>query len=125
MGNGDKKFTKDHEWLSQEGDIFVCGITDHAQEMLTEIVFVELPETGENVDVGDRVAVVESVKAVSDVFSPASGEIIEVNTKLEDTPELLNSDPYGEGWIFKIKTEDDLDELMNSGEYTDFINSGA
>jgi len=96
------KYTKTHEWIDvQDTYAGVCGITDHAQEMLTDIVFVELPEVGIEVKAGEQVAVVESVKAVSDVYAPISGRITEVNKLLEDKPELLNSDPYGEGWIYK------------------------
>ncbi|TAL39962.1 MAG: glycine cleavage system protein GcvH [Spirochaetes bacterium] len=114
------KYTKEHEWLRMDGDfIAVCGITDHAQEMLTDIVFVELPEKGLDLEKGEQAAVVESVKAVSNIYAPVSGKVIEVNTILEDSPELVNSDPYGEGWIFKleIKGAAELDDLLNADDY--------
>lgn len=123
----DLKYTKSHEWIRLEDEFTgICGITDHAQEMLTDIVFVELPETETEVNDGDQIAVVESVKAVTDVFTPVTGTIKEVNSALEDSPELVNSDPYGEGWLFKIdiKKKDDLDELMDSDAYDEFVESG-
>lgn len=121
------KYTKDHEWLkSDDSFTAVCGITDHAQELLTDIVFVELPDIDMDVKKGDRVAVVESVKAVSDVYAPVSGRIIEVNRPLEDSPELINTDPYGEGWIFKmeISKKDELDELMSAEKYNSHVEAG-
>lgn len=121
------KYTKEHEWIRMEDEfIGACGITDHAQEMLTDIVFVELPNVNTEVSKGEQVAIVESVKAVSDVYSPVSGRIVEVNSALEDSPELINSDPYGEGWIFKIelKHPNELDELMSDTTYSEFVESG-
>lgn len=121
------KYTKTHEWIDvQDTYAGVCGITDHAQEMLTDIVFVELPEVGIEVKAGEQVAVVESVKAVSDVYAPISGRITEVNKLLEDKPELLNSDPYGEGWIYKIDIKDkyELDELMDAATYAEHVAQG-
>lgn len=121
------KYTKTHEWIDmQDTYVGVCGITDHAQEMLTDIVFVELPEVGIEVKAGEQVAVVESVKAVSDVYAPVSGRITEVNKLLEDKPELLNSDPYGEGWIYKIDIKDkyELDELMDAAAYAEHVAQG-
>ena len=121
------KYTKTHEWIDvQDTYAGVCGITDHAQEMLTDIVFVELPEVGIEVKAGEQVAVVESVKAVSDVYAPVSGRITEVNKLLEDKPELLNSDPYGEGWIYKIDIKDkyELDELMDAAAYAEHVAQG-
>lgn len=122
------KYTKEHEWvlLDDDGLTYTCGITDHAQEMLTDIVFVELPEKGMEVKKGDRLAVVESVKAVSDVYAPLSGEVIEVNKSLEEAPELLNSDPYGDGWICKIsvKNPSEIDELLSSNEYESYVEAG-
>jgi glycine cleavage system H protein len=119
----DLKYTKEHEWAKMEGDIATVGITDHAQELLTDIVFVELPEIGKTVTRGDSLAVVESVKSVSDVFSPVSGEVIEVNRVLEESPELVNRDAYGRGWIAKVRVSDkgELDALMGSEEYDLFI----
>jgi glycine cleavage system H protein len=122
------RYTKDHEWIKLEDEFTgLCGITDYAQEMLTDIVFVELPEKGDEVKQGQQIAVVESVKAVSDVYSPVSGKITEVNLKLEDAPELLNTDPYGEGWIFKIDVskKSDIDDLMDSKAYTEHVESGG
>ncbi len=116
----DIRYTKDHEWVRMDGDfIAVCGITDHAQEMLTDIVFVELPEAGIEFSRGERVATVESVKAVSNIYAPVSGKVIEVNTALENAPELVNSDPYGEGWIFKLEVKSalELESLLDAAAY--------
>jgi len=122
----DLKYTKDHEWIRMEDEFTgICGITDHAQEMLTDIVFVELPDPDTETDQGEQVAVVESVKAVSDVFSPVSGRITGVNTSLEDQPELINTDPYGDGWLFRIevKSPSELDRLMDPDEYSVYVES--
>lgn len=116
----DRIYSKDHEWLKDNGDgTATVGITDYAQEMLTDIVFVELPEIGRKVAQGEAIAVVESVKSVSDVYAPASGEIVETNKVLEETPELINKDAFGEGWIAKIKPSDkeELKSLMGADEY--------
>jgi glycine cleavage system H protein len=116
----DRIYSKDHEWLKDNGDgTALVGITDYAQEMLTDIVFVELPEIGKKVAQGEVMAVVESVKSVSDVYAPASGEIVETNKVLEETPELINKDAFGEGWIAKIKLSDkeELKSLMGADEY--------
>ena len=122
------KYSKDHEWIAVDDEALngTCGITDHAQEMLTDIVFVELPEKGTEVEKGVRVAVVESVKAVSDVYAPVSGVITEVNSELENSPELINSDPYSDGWIFKIsiKNTGELDDLMDADAYEAHAASG-
>lgn len=121
------KYTKTHEWIEVQDDyIGICGITDHAQQMLTDIVFVELPQAGIEVKAGEQVAVVESVKAVSDVYSPVTGRIVEVNKTLEDSPDVLNSDPYGKGWIFTIEIKDkrELDELMDASSYAEHVASG-
>jgi glycine cleavage system H protein len=123
----DLKYSKDHEWIRMEDDFnATCGITDHAQEMLTDIVFVELPEVGMDIGAGEQVAVVESVKAVSNVYSPVSGRVSEVNAALEESPELVNSDPYGGGWIFKleVKNKAELDDLMNAEKYSEHVQSG-
>ncbi len=123
----DLKYTPDHEWIFMEDDFNgTCGITDYAQEMLTDIVFVELPEIGFQVKKGDPVAVVESMKAVSDVFAPVSGRITEVNTDLEDSPALVNTSPYTAGWIFKIEIRDknELDDLMDADSYQEYLDSG-
>ncbi len=116
----DKLYSKDHEWVKDNGDGTVAvGITDYAQEMLTDIVFVELPPIGKKVAQGEPVAVVESVKSVSDVYAPVSGEVIDVNKALEETPELINQDAFGQGWIAKLKlvNADELKSLMNAADY--------
>lgn len=117
------KFTKDHEWLSIDGDIATVGITDHAQNALGDIVFVELPEVGATYTQGDDAAVVESVKAASDVYAPVTGEVTEVNVELESDPSLVNSSAADAGWFFKIKLADaaELDELMDEDDYADMI----
>ncbi|HMA59774.1 MAG TPA: glycine cleavage system protein GcvH [Halanaerobiales bacterium] len=116
-------YTENHEWISVDGKDAVVGITDHAQEELGDIVFVELPSVEEEVDQFEEFGVIESVKAVSDVFMPASGVIVEVNEELMDRPELINEDPYGSGWLIKIeiKDKDELEELMDSTEYEAFL----
>jgi len=113
------KYSKDHEWIKEDGENIIVGITDFAQKQLTDIVFVELPEKGKQVEKDKQMAVVESVKSVSDVFAPVSGEVVEVNDKLVDNPETINNDPYGEGWFVKIKVSDksELDGLMSSEQY--------
>ena len=117
------KFTEDHEWISIEGDVGTVGITDHAQEQLGEVVFVETPEVGKTYDKGDAGGVVESVKAASEIYVPVSGEILEVNEALADAPDTVNSDPTGAGWFFKIKLSDmgQLDLLMDGDAYAAFI----
>lgn len=114
------KYASSHEWVRNEGDgVVTVGITEHAQDLLGDMVFVELPEVGETADAGDDVAVAESVKAASDIYSPVTGEIVEVNEALEDAPELVNSDPYGDGWMFKVKLSDaaELDGLLDAEGY--------
>ncbi len=113
------KYTKDHEWAKEEDGKIRVGITDHAQKELGDIVFVELPEVGKKVKKGEQVATVESVKAVGEVYAPVSGEVVEVNTSLESSPELVNKDPYGEGWIFVLKVDDPaaLDALLDAAGY--------
>lgn len=104
------RYAASHEWIRDEGDgIYTVGITEHAQELLGDMVFVDLPEVGDNVSAGDDVAVAESVKAASDIYAPIAGEIMAVNEELEDSPELVNSDPYGDGWLFKIKADDETE----------------
>jgi len=117
----DLKYTKEHEWVRIEGDVATFGVSDHAQEALGDIVFVELPEVGRTVDAAEAYAVVESVKAVSDVYAPVAGEIIEVNEQLESEPEKVNTEPYGRGWIAKVKMSGNADELMSDDEYTTFL----
>lgn len=115
------KFTEDHEWLKIEGGVATIGITEHATEQLGDLVFVELPETGTEFAQGDTAATLESVKAASDVYAPLSGEIIEINSALEDQPELVNTDPYGDGWLFRIQISDtdELDELLDAEAYAE------
>lgn len=117
------KFTKDHEWLIDDSSVYVVGITDYAQESLGDVVYVELPEVGASVTQGEAVAVVESVKAASDIYSPLTGEIVEVNEILVDSPELVNESPQDEGWFFKIepKNLEELDDCMDEEEYQEFI----
>jgi glycine cleavage system H protein len=117
------KFTEEHEWLLVEGETVVVGITEHASEQLGDVVFVELPEVGATVTKDEEVAVIESVKAASDILAPVDGEIVEVNEAVVKTPGLVNEDPTGDGWFFKMKIEDlsALDEFMDESEYKDFI----
>ncbi len=117
------KYAKEHEWLRIEGDEAVFGISAHAQEALGDIVFVELPEVGRSFDSEESIGVVESVKAVSDVYAPVAGEITGINEALESSPELVNSDPYGKGWIarFKLAEGADLSELMDAGAYQAYL----
>jgi glycine cleavage system H protein len=120
----DRLYSRDHEWVKDNGDgTAIIGITDYAQEMLTDIVFVELPEIGKKVTKGEPVAVVESVKSVSDVYSPIGGEVLAVNKKLEDAPELINEDAFGEGWIVKMRLSDagELKTLLNAADYEQLI----
>lgn len=122
MGNNvpqDLRYTKSHEWVKVEGENCTIGITDHAQEMLGDIVFVDLPATDTKVTAGGECGAIESVKAASDLFCPIAGTIIEVNEKLEASPNLVNSDPYGDGWLFKLKLDavTDVDSLMTAEEY--------
>ncbi len=124
----DLRYTKSHEWVRDEGDGTVTvGITDHAQEQLGDMVFVELPEVGTGFAAGDACAVVESVKAASDVYAPVDGEITEVNDALADSPELVNQDPYGDGWLFKMKPAEAaaLDELMDAEAYAAWLEEEA
>jgi glycine cleavage system H protein len=120
----DRKYTKEHEWAKPNGDgTATMGITDHAQELLTDVVYVELPAVGRKAQQMQPIAVVESVKSVSDIFAPVSGEVTAVNEALEATPELINKDAYGEGWIAKIKMDEpsQLDGLMTAEAYEEYI----
>ncbi len=118
----DTKFSKDHEWVRLEGGTATVGITDHAQNALGDVVFVDLPEIGREVSVGEAIAVVESVKAASDVYAPLTGRVVEVNSALVDNPALINSEPTGEGWFFKIELTGALpDDLMDEGAYAAFV----
>jgi glycine cleavage system H protein len=122
----DLKYTKEHEWvrLEEDGTVTV-GITDHAQELLGDLVFVELPEVGANLGAGSECAVVESVKAASDVYSPLTGEVTAVNANLGETPEVINADPYGAGWVFRLRPADagELDELLDAEGYAGVLES--
>ena len=115
----DLYYAKTHEWVRLDDGVAVVGITDFAQNQLSDVTFVELPEVGSEVSAGDEVAVVESVKAASDIYAPISGVIVEVNSSLEDSPEAINNAPYEEGWLFKIEPlkEEDVDNLMSDEEY--------
>jgi glycine cleavage system H protein len=117
------KYTEDHEWLRVEGDLVVVGITEHAAEQLGDVVFVELPEPEAMVAKGDEIVVIESVKAASDIAAPVDGEIVEVNTALIDKPALVNEDPTGEAWFFKMKVDDlsVLDDFLTEDEYAELI----
>jgi len=117
------RYTEDHEWIRAEGDVAVVGITDYAQEQLGDVVYVELPEVGRTVKKGDEAAVVESVKAASEIYAPVSGTITARNEALTDNPELINTDPYGEGWLVEIEPsgEVDLDELLDALAYEELI----
>ena len=116
-------FTREHEWIKVDGDTATVGITDHAQEALGDIVFTEVPEAGKQLSKGQDAAVVESVKAASDVYSPVSGEVVEGNQAVIDDPSLVNSDPEGAGWFFRIKLSDngELDGLMDEGAYRQWV----
>ena len=118
------KYTTSHEWVRNDGDgIVTVGITEHAQELLGDMVFVELPEVEDEVSTGDDVAVAESVKAASDIYAPVTGQVLEVNEDLEDSPELVNSDAFGDGWLFKLKVEDmgELESLLDAEGYANSI----
>ena len=119
----DLKYDKEHEWVRVAGDIATIGISDFAQDQLGEVVYVDMPSVGDEVVAGETFGEVESVKSVSELFSPLTGEIVEVNDGLSDTPETINEDPYSDGWILKVKMSDtaELDELMSADEYEAFI----
>ena len=119
---GELKYTKEHEWLRQEEDGSVTiGITDHAQGALGDLVYVELPEVGQDVESGGEMAVVESVKAASDVYAPISGSVLAVNEVLSDDPEKINADPYGDGWIVRLQPADDASDTMDPNAYQAFL----
>jgi glycine cleavage system H protein len=117
------KYAKTHEWVRVEGDIAIVGITDHAQHELTDVVYVEIPAVGSHVEAGKECAVVESVKAASDIYAPVSGDLVAVNEELSQAPELLNQDPYDKGWMFKIKMSDtgELNQLLSPDDYAHHI----
>jgi glycine cleavage system H protein len=124
MNPADRRYSKQHEWVRPDGGTATVGITDFAQDQLTDIVFVELPELGRKVQAGDPTAVLESVKSVSDVFAPVAGEVVEVNKALETHPEYVNESPYERGWIFKLKTAGALPaDLMDEKAYQAFLDS--
>ena len=117
------RYTKEHEWIRLDGDTAVVGITEHAQSQLGDVVFVELPEVGKSFAAGDEAAVVESVKAASEVYAPASGEVVAVNDALADTPATVNADAEGKGWFLKLKLKDpaELEKLMTAEQYKDYV----
>jgi glycine cleavage system H protein len=119
----DAKYSEEHEWVAVDGDTGTVGISNYAQEQLGDVVFIELPDVGATVEKGGEIAVVESVKAASEIYSPVSGEILEANAALNETPEMVNSDAEGAGWIYKIKIADpgELDALMDAEAYAEFI----
>ncbi len=119
----DLLYTKEHEWVKVDGDVVTVGITDYAQDQLGDIIYVELPEVGRKVKQMEAVATVEAVKTAADVYSPVSGEVVETNAKLSEKPELLNQDPYGEGWMFKVRLEnpEELKGLLSPEEYRKLI----
>jgi glycine cleavage system H protein len=121
----DLRYTKDHEWIRVQGDVGTVGITDHAQEELGDIVYVELPKAGAKLEQSATFGSVESVKAVSDIYSPVSGEVTEANSALADAPEKVNDDPYGEGWIMKLRlsTPQQVESLMTSAQYQEYVES--
>lgn len=122
----DLKYTRAHEWVRVEDDSTITiGVTDHAQAQLGDLVFVEVPEVGQSLGAGDAAAVVESVKAASDVYAPVAGEVIAANEQLDESPELVNNDPFGEGWIYQMRIEnpDALEELMSAADYEAFAES--
>tara|TARA_Y100001935_G_scaffold98158_1_gene81556 strand:- start:324 stop:707 length:384 start_codon:yes stop_codon:yes gene_type:complete len=117
------KFTKDHEWLNIQEDLSIVGITDYAQSQLGDIVFVEMPQVSTKIATSESFGAIEAVKTVADLFAPVSGEVIEINDNLDSNPDLVNSDPYDEGWIVKLKIDnnDEINELMNYDEYQEYI----
>ncbi len=117
------RYNSSHEWIRLDGDTATVGITDHAQAELTDVVFVELPSVGRAVDMGDPTAVVESVKAASDIYAPVSGEVVEINPAVEADPSLVNTDPYGNGWLFKLRVKNaaDVAGLLDAAAYTALI----
>ncbi len=120
------KYSKEHEWVKVENNIAVIGITDYAQEQLGDVVYVELPEVGTQISQFDVCGTIESVKTVSDLYVPVSGEVVKINEELDDTPELINSEPYGAGWILEVQLQDSggLDKLMSSDNYEAFVEEG-
>jgi glycine cleavage system H protein len=117
------KYAKTHEWVRMEGDVAVIGVSDYAQHLLSDVVYVELPEVGDTLTKGESLGTVESVKAAEDAYAPVSGEVIEVNTELEDNPEWINEDPYGKAWLVKVTPSDagELDDLMDVTVYEKYV----
>lgn len=117
------RYSKSHEWVRIEGDLATCGVTEYAQEALGDVVYVDLPEVGDTFDRDGELGEIESVKAVSAIYSPITGEVIEVNEELDDAPEKVNADPYGDGWLFQLKvaSADEVDQLMDAGAYEAFL----
>lgn len=122
----DRKYAMTHEWVKQEGDLLVIGISDYAQDQLGDVVFVELPEVGKTLDAGSAIGVVESVKAASDIFTPVGGKVEAANTKLTESPELLNKDPLGEGWLIKLRPSNlsEMGSLLDAATYQKKIEAG-
>lgn len=123
----DSRYAKSHEYIHVEGEVGTIGITEYAQKELGDVVFVELPQVGTQLEAGDELGSIESVKAVSELFSPVTGEVVEVNDKLADKPDLVNTDPYGDGWMIRVKVSDpsELDALMTSEEYDEYCEKEA
>jgi glycine cleavage system H protein len=121
------RYTRSHEWVSLEGNAATVGLSDHAQKEITDVVFVDPPKVGRKVAKGEAVAVVESVKAAFDVYSPVSGEVVETNGELSQNPAVVNQDPHGKGWFFKVKAADpkEVDSLMDWGQYQDFLKTAV
>jgi glycine cleavage system H protein len=119
----DNRYAKSHEYVHLEGDVATIGITDYAQKELGDVVFVELPQVGSQLDAADELGSIESVKAVSELFSPVSGEVVEINEALADNPALVNTDPWGDGWMIRVRVSDptEIDELMTAEEYDEYI----
>jgi glycine cleavage system H protein len=126
MYPADYLYSREHEWIKVEGDVCVLGITEFAQQELGEVVFVELPETGQVFNAADELGTIESVKAVAEVYTPVAGEVVEINDAVIEDPELLNEDPHGEGWLVRIRfsSASDLKELMNAEKYEEYVKSG-
>lgn len=123
MSPDDLKYTKDHEWIRVEDDVAVVGVTDYAQKQMGDVTYVELPEIGKRIERGGELGVIESVKSANDVYAPVSGKVGEVNKHLEDSPEVINSDPYGDGWVCRLDdiSEKDVSSLMDARQYDEYI----
>jgi glycine cleavage system H protein len=121
MDPSDRKYTKEHEWVKIEGELGTVGISDFAQKQLGDVVFLELPEPGKKLKAHERFGAVESVKAVSELFSPVAGEVVEANTALVDKPETVNADPYGAGWMIRVRLEGQPADLLDAQQYSDYV----